>query len=566
MKKVNLPLLSAIALLTLSCSKKYTPDGTTPPSKNDGKLSTAASPPGDVVGKVTIGYQGWFSAAGDGSALNSWQHQNLENWPDVREYTNTYSGDPFKQGGVTQAPFTGNLGNGQPAKMFSSDDQQVANTHCLWMQQNGIDCIALQRFGSYTTAGPVKDFHDAVDFKMMNAAQTYGRKFFIMYDCNTNSPITADWTNTIVNAQHLTSSSAYAMQNGKPVVCLYGIGITSRGVAADWVTLINWFKSQGCYVIGGVTWGFSTNSAYIAAVNACDMVMPWTVGRTATTNFQAQYTTDLAYCTAHNIDFQADIYPGTGFYNSDPTWTKNKIPRNHGNFMWQQFAAAKNANVKSVYISMFDEMNEATGILKCAEDSSMIPAGNYFLTLDADGVHVSSDFYLRLVNDGGKMIKGQIPYTATLPTPFVVSTSPIANGTYKIVSRSSGLALDAQGAQSANGTLIDQYTYSGGTQQKWTVTSLGNGQYKIIGVQSGRSLDVTANSTADGAAIELYDYHNGTGQTWTLTATSGGYFTIKAAGSGKVLDITGNVTTPGALIQQWPSTGGNNQQWAFQAP
>ncbi len=38
----------------------------------------AASPPGDVVGKITVGYQGWFSAAGDGSPVNAWGHSNLE--------------------------------------------------------------------------------------------------------------------------------------------------------------------------------------------------------------------------------------------------------------------------------------------------------------------------------------------------------------------------------------------------------------------------------------------------------------------------------------------------------
>jgi len=48
----------------------------------------------------------------------------------------------------------------------------------------------------------------------------------------------------------------------------------------------------------------------------------------------------------------------------------------------------------------------------------MIPANKYFLTLDADGTHVSSDFYLRLVNYGGKMLKGQIPYTTDEPTPL----------------------------------------------------------------------------------------------------------------------------------------------------
>jgi len=61
----------------------------------------AVSPPGDVVGKLTVGYQGWFSCKGDTSPRESWfhwaghetpsrGHQSFEIWPDVREYTKTY--------------------------------------------------------------------------------------------------------------------------------------------------------------------------------------------------------------------------------------------------------------------------------------------------------------------------------------------------------------------------------------------------------------------------------------------------------------------------------------------
>ena len=386
----------------------------------------ATSPAGDVVGKVVVGYQGWWSCKGDGSPLNSWGHMNLEMWPDVREYTETFSGCPFQQAGVTEPAFTGTLGNGQPAKMFSSYSQQTMNTHFLWMQQNGIDCAALQIFSSYIrTGGTLLAFHTGVAQHMMSAAETYGRKFYIMYDVSSGDPFDVNWTNTMINTLHVTSSPAYAKQNGKPVVCFWGVGIPGRGVIADWVTKINWFKAQGCYVIAGAQQGWRSGTD-MSCYNACDMVMPWMVGRTSTTPqpyFESWYKADLAYCTTHNLDYQADIYPGTGFYNSDPSWPKNKLPRMHGDFMWSQFAAAKNTGVQSIYISMFDEAQEATSIFKCAENASMVPAGKYFITLDADGVACSADFYLRLTNDGGKMVKGLAPYTTTHPTPHVVVAS-----------------------------------------------------------------------------------------------------------------------------------------------
>jgi hypothetical protein len=51
----------------------------------------------------------------------------------------------------------------------------------------------------------------------------------------------------------------------------------------------------------------------------------------------------------------------------------------------------------------------------------MKPTNQYFLTLDADGVAVSSDFYLRLANDGAKMIKGQTGLVAAHPTSHEVT-------------------------------------------------------------------------------------------------------------------------------------------------
>ncbi|MCW2641136.1 MAG: cell surface-attached carbohydrate-binding protein, partial [Dactylosporangium sp.] len=49
-------------------------------------------------------------------------------------------------------------------------------------------------------------------------------------------------------------------------------------------------------------------------------------------------------------------------------------------------------------------------------NASMVPAGSGLLALDEDGTPCTSDYYLRLTADGGRMLKGQIPLTATRPT------------------------------------------------------------------------------------------------------------------------------------------------------
>ena len=60
----------------------------------------------------------------------------------------------------------------------------------------------------------------------------------------------------------------------------------------------------------------------------------------------------------------------------------------------------------------------------------MIPVGSasLYFTLDQDGAACSSDYYLRVTADGGKMLKGQIAFTLTRPTvpmlPLAIPAAP----------------------------------------------------------------------------------------------------------------------------------------------
>jgi hypothetical protein len=384
-------------------------------------ITAAASENGDVVGKVTVGYQGWFSAPGDGSPVNSWGHNNLEMWPDLREYSNTY-------------PTSLSMSNGEPARLFSSYDDQTVQTHFRWMAEADIDCAALQRFANELRPGStIKAQRDGMAVKVMKAAEMTGRKFYIMYDTSGWGlrGLKEDWTNTIINTLHLTSSPAYAKQNGKPVVCIYGMGYV-RWPATPEASLdvINWFKAQGCYVIGSIPGSWRSDRGdsqtnFMSVYSSFDMISAWGVGRRMNSAYEPWIQGDRDFCLAHNIDYQPCIFPGTSFHNSNRS-PKNLIPRLHGDFMWFEFSTLRSLDVKTVYIAMFDEMNEATPIFKVAEDASMMPTNRWFLPLDADGVHVSSDFYLRLVKDGGRMVRGLTPYQAKLPTPFILSTNTVS--------------------------------------------------------------------------------------------------------------------------------------------
>src|SRR5580704_3302688 len=73
-------------------------------SGTGGAGGTTTAPRSDIVGKITVGYQGWFDAAGDGSGITPpWWHWTpdrntpspsdigIKSWPDVSDYGKTYA-------------------------------------------------------------------------------------------------------------------------------------------------------------------------------------------------------------------------------------------------------------------------------------------------------------------------------------------------------------------------------------------------------------------------------------------------------------------------------------------
>jgi hypothetical protein len=416
-------LLAAISTCSMSSCSKKTSDNSTPPPPvvvppTTTPVVVTPSPVGDVVGKVVVGYQGWFAAIGDGSPINMFWHWSndwakppsptnkaIYAWPDVRDYTTTFK---------TDFP---NLNNGSEARVFSSYTDQTVDVQFKWMKDYGIDGAALQRFNPSGIEGPVRD---AMAAKVKIAAEKNGVKFYIMYDVsgwtNMATEMETDWTNKM---SAYTSSTAYAKQNGKPVVCIWGFGFSDDNhnfSAASCLAVINWFKSKGCYVIGGVPTHWrkeesDSRPGFLATYKAFDMLSPWMVGRISNViesdNF---YNTinlpDETYCAANGIDYQPCVLPGD----------LSAQQRAHGDFMWRQFYNMKRAGAQGIYISMFDEYNESNQITKTAESQAFVPAGSGFKSLDEDGTPCSSDYYLRLTGDGAKMFKGQIALTTVRPT------------------------------------------------------------------------------------------------------------------------------------------------------
>jgi len=182
--------------------------------------------------------------------------------------------------------------------------------------------------------------------------------------------------------------------------------------------------------------------------------------------------------------------------------------------------------------------------------------------------------YLTSVQFGTEVFRGTGNLNVTNYTASVGAVAPppggsqiVPNGTYRVVARHSGKALDVNAHGTADGSNVIQWAYGGGNNQRWTLTHLGSNVYRINGVESGKALEVASTSTANGTNVDIRTYTGASNQRWTISATSGGYFRLTpVSSSGSALDVSGVSTADGANVHQWAWTGTNNQQWIFQAP
>ncbi|GIF05427.1 discoidin domain-containing protein [Actinoplanes siamensis] len=495
--------------------------------------ATAASPPGDVVGKISVGYQGWFACPGDGAPIGGWWHWSRDrfqppspanttivSWPDTRDYARTYP---------TAYP---NLGDGRPAALFSSYDQQTVDVHFDWMRTYGIDTAALQRFNPFGDEGPTRD---AMARKVRAAAERTGRKFYIMYDVSgwaaMQSELKTDWTATM---SAYASSGAYARQNGKPVVCIWGFGFNDDNhdfPPAACLDVINWFRAQGCYVIGGVPtyWREGRNDSragFLDVYHAFHMISPWMVGRAGDlagldwfyTNVN---TADQADCDAHGIDYQPCVLPGD----------LSAGHRRHGDFYWRSVYNMVRLGAQGLYVSMFDEYNEGNQIAKTAETAASVPAGAGIRALDEDGTFCSADYYLRITTDAGRMLKGQIPISAVRPTPPATATTPPPQPGSDLAARK------ATAASSANGPYVAAGAVDGNTGTYWESANHVFPQW----------LQVDLGAAAPAARVVLRLPPSWEARTQTLTVaggTDGATFTTLAPSAGRLFDpASGNTVT-----------------------
>lgn len=84
---------------------------------------------------------------------------------------------------------------------------------------------------------------------------------------------------------------------------------------------------------------------------------------------------------------------------------------------------------------------------------------------------------------------------------------------------------------------------------------------QLTAAHSGKCLDVEGAKTANGIDVQQYTCNVSDGQRWSAVATAGGSFELRSLLSGKCLEVERSGTKPGAVVQQWACGGGNHQRW-----
>ncbi len=379
--------------------------------------------------KLLFGYQGWFACDGDGSPIdqagNGWRHWAPSATPTTQNVSVDMLPDVRALGANERCSTAMTLPDGSKAAVYSAWNRTTVTRHFSWMKDHGLDGVLLQEFVVELGPGtPDRAFRDGVTANVRAGAEQYGRTWAVEYDISGAQAgdiiprIEDHWAALAANGS--LSSGRYLHQGGLPVVEIWGLGFNDRpGTPAQANELIDWFTknappNQRAFVIGGIPSRWRTQGddcqqdpAWPAVWRRFDVLNPWLVGRYTNQTGAQQWrqnvmAPDIAEANRVGKRYLPVVWPGG-----------RGMPRAGGRFWWTQFYEFKSAGPKTFFGAMFDEVDEATAMYEVAPDKSFIPpqvpTRGAFITLDADGETLPSDWYLRLAGEAGRVIRGEAP-------------------------------------------------------------------------------------------------------------------------------------------------------------
>ncbi len=366
---------------------------------------------------VMAGYQGWFNTPEDGAGLG-WKHFEKEKefkpgrctidlWPDVSEYEKTYE-TAFK------------LPDETPAKVFSSYDASTTDLHFKWMKQYGIDGVFMQRFVVSIRNQKGKDNYNKILNNAVLSAEKYDRAICLMYDLSgmeagEEDILIRDWKELCEKYKLVSrNNNHYVYHHGKPLVAVWGIGFNDRRKYGyeQVKKIIDFLKSEGCSILVGVPTHWRTltidavsDTRLLELVKQADIVHPWLVGRFDNHTYEPYRKSieeDIKWCKANGKDYMPVLFPGFSWHNMKKDAPQNMILRLGGRFFWKQVKGAVDAGAESLYLAMFDEIDEGTAFFKCTNTP---PVGeSSFITYEGE----APDHYLWLAGEAAKYLRGEL--------------------------------------------------------------------------------------------------------------------------------------------------------------
>jgi len=384
-------------------------------------------------GLVMSGYQGWFTAMGDG-ADRGWHHyekagkfepgmNTIDFWPDVKEYVKTYK-TSFK------------YPDGTDAYVYSPYDEESVDLHFKWMKEYGIDGVFMQRFISEIKSVKGKNHFNKVLANALKAAKKYDRAICVMYDLSGSTSadmqiLLNDWAElqNLFSLFSNTENPTYLRHNKKPLLVLWGVGFNDgrKYTLKDVQNTMESLKgpTKKVSIMLGVPYYWRTlerdtqNDPLLhTLIKSADIIMPWGVGRYNNNSYSdvaaVRLIQDINWCKSNNVHYVPLVFPGFSWGNLKGDYTiYDQIPRLKGDFIWKQISGAKSAGAKSLYVAMFDEIDEGTAIFKCARNNELPLNGTgRFVGIEDD---LGSDYYLWLVGQGASWFHGDTDFGLIKP-------------------------------------------------------------------------------------------------------------------------------------------------------
>ena len=403
--------------------------------------------------KVLLNYRGAFGSSKQTKAWSQYFHDlegkrpKFDYWPEISELDEN---DLFE----TNIPGSG----GKMGMLYESGSERVVHQHFQWLADYQLDGVLLERNLANENFEVIESERNALLGAVKNAAVNFDRVFGLKYDVSGSSLeglanfVLEDWKELV--DQGLLKNTSYLWHKGRPVIALFGVGFEENRVQQDPNILLNLIDSlkhnenpaYRASIIGFVpiNWNWlplsedpEIEKKWQEVFRSLDVISPWSVGAYSneqdfSIHMDLFLRPDKAFIQSSNEvlgtsrSYMPVIWPGLSNGNMSLVRTNYRgdhdlVSRNDGHFFWQQAAMIKSLDIDMLYINSLDDLNEGTAIYKLISNASELPQlgavekadGYQLLAFGKDGLEEPSDWYLKMSQKMGRIIRKEESFNAT---------------------------------------------------------------------------------------------------------------------------------------------------------